>query len=505
MKTEIPGVDWLLLGEPRPAQIEAIARSYTGKCWRNSKFDDLPSLPIRDLRWSGNPVDGFPFFMEMRVGKTPTLLNEFMLFKRDYGIKKCVVFSPSSYKYTWAIEAEAFGIDVPVHVYESANKKAAEKFVKENPEFMIIFNYEVTVYDKHLDFVKSIVDDRTYLGADESVAIKNRDSLFSQGLLDLGPRAAVCRPLTGKPNPQGPHDLYTQLRFARKLEGVNFYAFRGRYSKLGGFKNKKVIGTRNEEELYNLLNNVSFIARRRDWGTKIDSDYEKISLNMHERQLKAYKEMEEDFITFLDDGSEIAVDMAMAKHMKLQQISSGFVIDEYGEAHEIVPFDKTSKFVDLRSKLYDQITGKTIVVAYYGETIKRLKENLKSLNPAVIAGKPRMKEWGLSVDEEKAKFNNDPSCRVIIGQVRSLKYGHTLMGNNSDPCLDLYFFENTYSLDDRSQVEERPQGEGQLDAIHIADYFSSPIEKKIVTALQDKEAVSSIVLDYYRQRKLHGV
>ena len=52
------------------------------------------------------------------------------------------------------------------------------------------------------------------------------------------------------------------------------------------------------------------------------------------------------------------------------------------------------------------------------------------------------------VEAEKLRFNTDRNCRVIF-ITKAAKYGHTLLGDQSDPkhaCSTEVFFENTYSL-----------------------------------------------------------
>ena len=75
------------------------------------------------------------------------------------------------------------------------------------------------------------------------------------------------------------------------------------------------------------------------------------------------------------------------------------------------------------------------------------------------------------------------------------------MGVPLDRCETTIFFENTYSLDDRAQVEQRNQGEGQQSAINIVDYISSPVEKDVITALIRKESISAVILGYYKEKK----
>ena len=89
----------------------------------------------------------------------------------------------------------------------------------------------------------------------------------------------------------------------------------------------------------------------------------------------------------------------------------------------------------------------------------------------------------------------------MLGQSKAIKYGHTLMGLPNDPCLTTIYFENSYSLDDRAQSEERNQGEGQQGAIHVVDYVSSPIEERVIAALQRKEDVAAAIMGYYKEKQ----
>lgn len=492
------GIDWLLDCDPRPAQIEALSRSYKGLIWRNNKNQE--AISPTPLPHSGRPAAGWGHFMEMRVGKTPTALNEFLLFKRDFGVKKKFMLSPNKYKHQWELEALKFGIDVPVHVFESSKRKNFVKFMREvGDEGMVVANYEALTYDTNTKLFAEWVDDRTYMGADESVMMKNPNSGFFKEALKLGKQAAVTRPMTGLPTPQAPYDLWSQLRFARKLDGFDFYSFKHTFTKMGGFKNKVPKGMKNEERLHELLVSSCFKARRVDWGTKIDSDYERVELEMRPEQKKAYKEMEQEFITWLENGDYVSAEQVITKRIKMQQISSGFIIDEDGNPQTLVPMKKTPKFADLFDRLENHITGKVIVIAHYTETINRLYEELERFNPSIIYGDIHMRKLGKNAEEEKIKFNEDSKCKVIIGQSQAIKYGHTLMGSETSPCLSMAFFENNYSLDNRAQCEERPQGEGQQAAIHIWDYFSSDIEKDIVTALQTKSSVAQAIMGHYNK------
>jgi hypothetical protein len=498
MRTEYPGVDWLLDCEPRIVQLEATARSYTGYAYREHKNDPMPGSP-RPLKHAGYPAEGWGHLLDMRLGKSPLLLNEFQLFRRDHDLRRLVIFSPNQYKTSWKLEAQKFGVELPVHVYETQQRSKARDFINKNSEFVLVINYEALQHKSNLPIIEDAIDDGTLLGADESVIIKNRQSIMTKNALHMSKQAAAVRILTGKPTPQGVHDLYSQMRFIRKLDGINFFQFRNTFAKMGGFQAKQVVGVKNEDKLREWAKDWYFFARRVDWGTSLEPNYEIVDVGMNTEQIQHYNEMENEFITWLSEGQEITADQAITKHIKLQQISSGFAIDEYGNTNQITPIEKVPKFVELKDRLDNYIRGKCIIIAHFNSTIDALVEALEPYNPTVIRGTMHMKKDGRSVDEEKRRFNEDTSCRVLIGQSQAIKYGHTLRGSADDPCLDTIYFENSYSLDDRAQSEQRNQGEGQLAAINIQDLCSSQVEKRVIAALQRKEQIASVIMGYYKE------
>ena len=500
IKTEY-GIDWLLDCEPRIVQLETLSRSYLSVARREYIDDDITNHRLLLSPWNNQnygPMIGFAYFLEMRLGKTNALLNEWLLFCRDHGLKKLLVIAPNKYKVAWQIEAARFGVINEIHVFDSIRRKDATSFIQKKGEIIIV-NYEALVSDANMVILDEFVDNKTMMAADESILIKNKESFFFRNGLLLAKKAAITRILTGKPVVQGPHDLWSQLRFIRCLDGWNFYQFRNTFCKIGGFKGKQVVGAKGVEKLQAILATCSFIAHRVDWGTSFDTDYEIRTIEMLPAQKKAYNNMEDEFITWLDSGDMVTVDQVVTKYIKLQQISSGFIIDENKKVHEIVKATQLPKLLELQNSLENEITGKTLIICHYAHSLDVLELYLKQYNPVVIRGAQAMRKAGKEIEREKWRFNNDPTCRIMIGQVQALKYGHMLMGSASDPCLTTLYYENTYSLDDRAQSEQRNQGEGQQAGIHVIDYCISDAERRIILALQRKEDVAAAILNYYKR------
>jgi hypothetical protein len=84
------------------------------------------------------------------------------------------------------------------------------------------------------------------------------------------------------------------------------------------------------------------------------------------------------------------------------------------------------------------------------------------------------------------------------------KYGHTLLGIQNDPayrCHTMIFYENTYSLDDRSQIEDRFHRHGQTaDSVLYIDLIGTDLDRSAIGALQRKEGIFQAIFQYLRSR-----
>jgi len=325
--------------------------------------------------------------MEMRLGKTPTILNEAMAFINEFGFTRVLVISPNKYKSAWASEAKRFGFKYPVYVFHSSHRKHYVDFAHNHPRFMVVVNYEALTYEDNTKVVLDTIDHLTYVAADESVLIKNRSSLASKSCMKIAQKCGVVRAATGKPAPQDVTDLYSQFRFLRQYEGVNFFQFKNTYAVTGGFRGKQVTGVKNEDRLNRNMYNFSFKAFRADWGTKIEPDYETVKVPLSPRLQKAYEDMEKEFMVWLDNNKTVAIETMLSKHIKLQQISSGFIYGEDGAPHIIEPFEKTNKCKELIDRVDNYINGKVIIIAVFKPTIDNLMRAMAKYNPACIPNK----------------------------------------------------------------------------------------------------------------------
>ena len=168
------------------------------------------------------------------------------------------------------------------------------------------------------------------------------------------------------------------------LDGVNFYQFRNRYIKMGGFMGKQVLGLLEDKKAeYDAhIKDWWFMAKKVDWLDLPEKIYSIRQLELNPHQEVHYKEMLQNLSTEIDT-SKITAANVITKMLKLQQISSGFAYDKDGKVMRIP--GSVSKLDDLKN-LIGMTTGKILVSVVFKATLDLLMEELKAFNPAVIAG-----------------------------------------------------------------------------------------------------------------------
>jgi SNF2 family DNA or RNA helicase len=446
-----------------------------------------------------NKKDGFAWFLEMGLGKTLLDLTETERLVREEGLQRAVVVCPNSFKQGWAAEIKKHGFDYDVHVFESGADYWNKKFLQDHHNKLpfLIVNYEavrsVVVQEYVHQFIKGKVAKIT---ADESIQLKTYNAAQTKAAVNLSKDFIYKRILSGRPITQGPHDLWAQMRFIGVLDGWNYFAFRSTFCKMGGFKGKVVIGAKSEERLAELINPWSFKAEKKDWSDLPEKLYTTRYYKLPFKLQSMYDSMLHDFIVFLENQN-VAVDAAITKYVKLAQIQRGFIIDEEGKIN-VLADAKNNPTMDIIGELVQEVTGKMLIVYRHKWVGTMLYNELLHLNPARIMGKDSMDAAGITVEGEKEKFNGDDRCRVGLLQQTASKYGHTLIGGttNTARCSTMVFYENDFSLDARSQIEDRIHRHGQRDECLYIDLVGTSLDQRIITALQNKQNIYDAIMNY---------
>jgi hypothetical protein len=252
-----------------------------------------------------------------------------------------------------------------------------------------------------------------------------------------------------------------------------------------------VVGTLNEDLLQKILEPVAFQARKQDWLKGLPTKaYTTRRYQLGPVLQKHYDEMESDFLTYLEGEERVSVEVAIAKWEKCSQIQCGFVINEEGEPQELVSHETNPRLQLLLEILAEEVTGKVVIV-YRHRAVGTLLMDALGYATAWIHG-------GMTPDEialEKKHFDKLTSS-VMLLQAEAGKYGHTLIGTPDDPCATMIFFENSYSLDTRSQLEDRIHRMGATsEGCLYVDLSGSDCDARIARALQNKQRMFERVFE----------
>lgn len=438
--------------------------------------------------------DGFAFFMEQGLGKTSTSYADFLEHASMGRVDRMLTIAPNSFKGGWAAEQEKFSFPVEPVVFESGDNAAYSRRFKKgfSQRPNLIINYEAIRHQGTRDMLADYMRERNiFIVADESIKLKDPSSDQTKAALELSRDSVMARVLSGKPIAQGPHDLWAQMRFIKQLSGFKYYPFKAAFCKMGGFKQKVVIGAQNEDVLAERIDPHVFRATKAEWTDLPPKIYTTREYDMSPEMRKMYKQMEEEFVLWLGENEHVAVDAAITKYIKLAQIQAGFIIDDNGNVHQLVDPKKNPRLNALEEVIRDEIVGKASVVYNHKVVRPMLYERFAKYNPVHISGGMTPEE----IEHNKQVFNNDPSCRIIF-LTKAAKYGHTLLGTPEpeNHCSSQIFFENTYSLDDRSQLEDRSHRYGQIgDVMSYFDIVGTQLDRAATRALQRKESVFQAV------------
>ena len=196
---------------------------------------------------------GVGFFLEQGLGKSLIVLTEFSFLHSTGRADRMIIVTPNTFKRGFLDEIEKHGFQFDVHIWDSSKKVAAANFLNlgyhpKGPPVLIV-NYEAA---RMLGVLRALriwaARGKAYLAVDESIQIKGHKTAQTKAIHALAPVCTFTRLLTGRPQAQGPNDLWSQLRAIGLFPSTNFFAFRGRYCVMGGWNDKEVLAAKNTDQ-----------------------------------------------------------------------------------------------------------------------------------------------------------------------------------------------------------------------------------------------------------------
>lgn len=331
--------------------------------------------------------------------------------------------------------------------------------------------YAVRKFDPHVIVV------------DESHIIKAATSTISKAMYQIGQLADRRIILTGTVNPHSPLDVFGQWRFLAPWTFSDLYGepftkdpvnmttkekasirpwpwgrFKSRYSLSGGYQNYQTVGYVNTKELNDRVAERSMVVRKEDALDLPPVTDSVIHVTLSAKERRAYDEMRKDLAAQLEDGTLLEAPNALAKIMKLRQITAGFARDtDTGEVHRlgVTKQRAVKELVDVTLAGEDRI----VVFAYFRSECAALADALKAKGRKVelITGQTKAKER-LAIRQRFKDVSGNPEPTVLVAQARTM----SLSVNELVTAQNAIFVSLSERRDDWVQARGRLDRNGQV-------------------------------------------
>lgn len=347
---------------------------------------------------------------------------------------------------------------------------------------------------------------KTLCVLDESHRIKTPSAVSTMSILAGGKHAPFRRILSGTPVPNGPFDVYSQVKFldpnfwARELDIDSFTSFKSYFGVWdtgmmkralpgGGFKlvEYPVLSCYNNlKELYEALRKISSRVTKDEVLDLPQKLYSKRYYEMTPAQARAYRELDEEFMTILDSGELVSAPLAIVRLLRMQQVLCGYVPVAPGEEPtELIDRDRNPRLKALM-ELIEDTPGKAITWAVWTKDIDMIMDAMRRMGrrPVRYDGTLTGDQLQRSKDEFKLGDATD-----FVGNVQ-MSEGLTL-----NEAKVTTYFNNNYNLRMRLQSEDRNHRIGQTDHVTYYDMVCPGTrDEAAIAALVAKMEVASAIL-----------
>jgi SNF2 family DNA or RNA helicase len=453
------------------------------------------------------PQDVYALLMDPGTGKSKVIIDDASCYFLSAACDTAVVVCPNSIKSNWKEEIEKHSsIGHDIFVYDPSVKKQFLDWMTtpfDNGLKWAIVSVESFSQGDAVKYVEKLaLLRRAVLYIDESSRIKTHDSNRTKAITKIGTLFKRRRIATGTAVTKGPQDLYAQYNFLDPdiIGGSSFYSFRNRYCVMGGYKQKQIVGTQNEDELLQLIGPYTYRIAKSECLNLPPKVYQIRRVEPSAEQKAAYKALKSE--GYAEKGNLVAsFTNALVRDLRLQQISSGFfpgsklvdgMVEEGGVTLE--PFKGKNPKIEELLQVVEEVDGKIIVWCRFQREVQQVSQALSKVGGVVTF-------YGLNTTEDntlaRQRFMNDPDVRFFVGTQSAGGIGITLVSAST-----VIYMSNTFMLDDRIQSEDRAHRIGQTsDSVLYIDILIDDnwVDSRVLEALKSNRNYADWLMDEIRR------
>jgi SNF2 family DNA or RNA helicase len=254
---------------------------------------------------------------EMGLGKSLQAITVFAIDAFRGWASAAIVVCPPTLKGNWADELDKF-TRINYIVLDGTPTKRAEQIVEFAsllPPKILITNYEQVV--KHVGEFNALGFDACIF--DEAHYIKNPKSQRTKAAHELSARRNFL--LTGTPMLNHANDLWSLLHKIDPSAYPRYWGFVNRFCVFGGFKDKQIVGTKNEKELRKRLQTIMVRRLKKDVLDLPEVQIIQRRVDLSPEQKKIYDTIKDDMrVVRPGDAPDEEVSNALAMFTRLKQV-----------------------------------------------------------------------------------------------------------------------------------------------------------------------------------------
>ncbi len=413
---------------------------------------------------------------EMGLGKTVQALAAC----QAMGAFPVVVVCPASLKVNWYREACKWLPGKRVTIWDSRGGWPAD---------VVVVNYDVL--GKLVDRLKALAPAAVVF--DECHYLKTRKAKRTEAAKDLATVAKVRLALSGTPILNRPSELVTQLELLGRIEEFGgYWQFVRRYCQaFRGDHGVDTAGAANLEELNHRLRSTCFIRRNKaDVLTELPPKQRSVvPLAIDNRP--EYDRAEEDLIQWIREQA-LKNDELLLLSQADREAHADAAANRARAAEQLVRIEALKRLA-ARGKMagieqwvedFLQSGEKLILFATHVDVVRDLAARFGA---PCIYGETPLAERQQIVD----KFQQDPTCRVIVLNIQAGGVGLTLTAASN-----VAFVEFGWNPGQMDQAEDRAHRIGQTDQV-TAWYLAAEktIDEWIIALIDEKRVVVTAATD----------
>lgn len=331
---------------------------------------------------------------------------------------------------------------------------------------------------------------------DEIHKCKSASSLQSQALMWLDCPRQVG--MTGTLIMNSPLDLYVPFKWMG-WESRDYWSFMNRYAIKDMWN--AIIGYQNAQELINVLTCYQLRRLRKnvlELPPKVSHE-EYVELSPEE--WRVYKAVQYGLFGVISgeqtsDSKDLKKGLFESTQFGLDPMTLSLRLRQATASTEIVSdsIKKSSKLDRMMELVEDVVNsdGKVIIFSNWTTVTDLIMDRLRAVNgniyrPACITGQVKQDIR----NEERIRFQEDPTCKVMVGTIPALGTGFTLTAANT-----VIFMDEPWTKAAKDQAEDRAYRAGTVHPVDIYTLIAKDtIDEHVHDVVEQKGDIATMITD----------